>query len=116
MTDNRAGDARLRHAQERFDKKDAGKNQLRLLPHAALLGVGEVLTHGAEKYAPDNWRKVDVRGRYYDAMLRHAFAWWNGEDTDPDSGLPHLDHMACCALFLSECEKNGYGKDDRPKP
>jgi hypothetical protein len=48
--------------------------------------------------------------------LRHVFAFARGEDIDPDSGLPHLDHAACCILFLSSYQKTGTGNDDRYKP
>ena len=87
-------------------KEDAGKPRPDLLPPKALLGVAAVLAHGAQKYGPDNWRKVDnAKARYTAALGRHLLLWMCGEQKDPDSGLPHLDHLACCVLFLSELEK-----------
>lgn len=63
--------------------------------------VVRVLMYGAEKYAPDNWRKVqDWRKRYYNAARRHLEDWRHGERLDPESGLPHLAHALCCVLFL----------------
>jgi hypothetical protein len=97
-----------------FVKYDKEKNPLHLLPTVALEKVGEVLAFGARKYAPNGWRNVDKRSRYFSALLRHAFQWWRGEVTDSETGLPHLSHLACCALFLSESELLGYGEDDRP--
>ena len=73
------------------------------MPWSAAGVVVDVLGFGARKYAPDNWRTVpDARGRYFDAALRHLIAWQQGEQIDPESGLPHLAHAACCVLFLLE--------------
>jgi len=82
-------------------KADKGKPRWSLLPRGAVMRVIDVLEFGAMKYAPDNWKRVpDARTRYYDALHRHVEAWWGGERTDPDSGLHHLAHAACCVLFL----------------
>lgn len=86
-------------------KNDDDKLRLDLLPFAAVNHVALVLTYGAEKYAPYNWRKVEGwRWRYFAAALRHLTAWWLGEKNDPESGLPHLAHAACCVLFLLELD------------
>jgi hypothetical protein len=100
---------------EEFIKKDQEKNRLELLPFIAIEKVGEVLTFGAKKYKAHGWRGVDKRSRYFAPILRHAFAWVRGEDNDPESGLPHLAHLACSALFLLEAELSGLGEDDRPQ-
>lgn len=82
-------------------KHDSEKLRLDLLPWDALEPVARVLQFGAKKYDDDNWRKVpDQRRRYFAAALRHLSAWKRGEKIDPESGLPHLAHAACCVLFL----------------
>lgn len=82
-------------------KADAGKARWDLLPWAALSVVVEVLSYGARKYAPENWRHVpDARDRYTAAALRHIAAWRMGERVDAESGLHHLAHAVCCLLFL----------------
>lgn len=87
-------------------KDDAGKEQWSLLPWEALKGVVRVLTFGARKYAPDNWRKVpDARRRYTDAFFRHFVAWKLGEKTDPETGESHLSHALCCLLFIDALER-----------
>jgi hypothetical protein len=66
-----------------------------------LLEVAKVLTFGAAKYGENNWQGLDAFSqRYLAALLRHVFAYGSGEKADPESGLPHLAHAACCALFL----------------
>ena len=86
-------------------KDDAGKRRMDLLPPLAVEAVADVLTFGAAKYGPDNWRMVDGRHwRYHAAALRHVFAWARGERSDPETGQHHLAHAACCLLFLLEEE------------
>lgn len=81
-------------------KDDQGKMRVELLPVRALLAIAAVMTFGAAKYGDDNWQNVTPRRRYYGAALRHLFARALGERIDPESGLPHLAHAACCVLFL----------------
>jgi hypothetical protein len=87
-------------------KDDNGKPRWDLLPLEAVGQVVDVLTFGEQKYAPDGWRHVpSPRRRYYAAAMRHLVAWWLGSPTDPESGLPHLAHAACCILFLLETDE-----------
>lgn len=82
-------------------KADKDKLPLDLLDPAALEGIAAVLAFGAKKYAPHNWRQGFKWSRLVAAMLRHTFAIMRGEYTDPESGLPHIDHVGCCWMFLS---------------
>lgn len=86
-------------------KDDKEKNRLDLIEPEFIEGVGKVLTFGANKYEPNNWQKVDdAEDRYYAAALRHLIAWRRGEKTDPESGISHLDHVACNIMFLQHFE------------
>ena len=91
-------------------KDDSAKPQMELLPMDALIEVSKVLTHGAKKYAPDNWKKVEnARDRYTGALLRHLALWREGEQIDAESGddyLLHIAQVACNALFLVWFELN----------
>ena len=96
-------------------KLDADKIRADLLPVEALEGVSAVLSYGSRKYGERNWEKGMSWSRPYAACLRHLFAWWRGEDNDPETGLSHLDHALCCLLFLSTFVKRRVTTfDDRP--
>lgn len=96
-------------------KFDADKPRPELLPATALLEVVKVLTKGAEKYDDNNWREGEGSStqRYLGALMRHVFAYSQGEDKDPETGLSHMAHAACNALFLLEAEIFGLWNDDR---
>jgi len=95
-------------------KDDHGKAPWHLLPPDAMEEVLNVLSYGADKYAPRNWEKGMDWSRPFSAMMRHMWAWWSGEDNDRESGLSHLAHAACCVLFLLAYNKRFDGYDDRP--
>lgn len=83
-------------------KDDSGKLRMDLITPEMLEALGQVLTFGAKKYAPNNWQNVaDAGNRYYGALLRHLTAWRAGEGCDPESGMPHLFHALTCAAFLA---------------
>lgn len=87
-----------------------------LLDISSLEGVSRVLAYGAKKYEANNWRKGFQWTRLIGSTLRHLYAFARGEDVDPETGLPHIDHVMCNVMFLSAHQKHGYGVDDRIKP
>ena len=95
-----------RHTEQHLDmgtKYDSDKPRMDLIPPHAELLLAQVLTYGANKYAPDNWRKVDnASQRYLAAALRHINSHRQGEVIDPESGLPHLAHAMCSLAFILE--------------
>jgi hypothetical protein len=93
----------------KFDKE---KVRLDLIDPIALEGLAAVLTFGAKKYDAHNWRNGLSYSRLIAALLRHTFAILRGESTDPESGLPHIDHVQCCAMFLSNMMKTRPDMDD----
>jgi len=97
-------------------KFDEGKLPLHLLSTEAMNQTAAVLAFGADKYAEHNWRKGFAWSRPLAAAMRHITAFNAGEDKDPESGLSHLAHAACCIMFLLEFEKTHQELDDRYKP
>lgn len=96
-------------------KFDTDKLPLHLLSTEAMNQTAAVLKFGAEKYAEHNWRKGFAWSRPLAAAMRHITAFNAGEDKDPESGLSHLAHAACCIMFLLEFEKTHPSLDDRYK-
>ena len=98
-----------------FKKNDEGKPEFELLPFELMSGVNKIFQYGANKYQVNNWKKPDfLMSRAYNALLRHMFAFWNGEDYDKESGLLHLDHAMCNLLFMKYHLLNTPAADHRP--
>jgi hypothetical protein len=75
-----------------------------------LFRVCEVMSMGAEKYPPHNWRKGFSDSGLVDSALRHL--WQHSveqEQLDPESGLPHMAHFYwnCCALMTQMDQGTG---------
>jgi len=87
-------------------KLDQGKNRLGLVLgdfSRALQAVGMVGTLGASKYTDHGWIKVENGiNRYTDALYRHLLKHSEGECLDPETGLPHLAHIAWNSLAVLE--------------
>lgn len=82
-------------------KYDQDKMRYDLVPFRGLDDVVRVLTYGATKYGPDNWRNVErAEERYPAAALRHISAYMQGEPYDRETGISHLAHAICSLLFV----------------
>jgi hypothetical protein len=92
-------------------KYDNGKLLYSLIPPIATKALAEVLTFGADKYAPNSWQTVpDAERRYLDASMRHLEAYRSGEPIDTESKLPHLWHLLCNVAFLVHFENERLNK------
>ena len=93
------------------------KAPLHLWPMTATALGASALYDGMRKYGYYNWRvdKVSIM-TYVAALQRHMFRYIEGEERDPDSGLPHLAHMLACLAILADAEASGKLTDDRPAP
>lgn len=102
---------------DRNPKDIAGdaKAPLHLVPSAFVHQIAAVLGHGAAKYGAWNWRdKKPATSAYMAASLRHLFAWFDGQDTDPESGFTHLAHAAATLAIIMDAIACGNVVDDRP--
>ena len=100
----------------KFDSPDGNpKNRFDLLPAGALCEVAEIFTYGAGKYEARNWELGMSWGRVFGATMRHLWAYWGGEENDPESGKCHLAHACFGILVLLEYRKYHRSGDDRSK-
>jgi len=95
-------------------KDDTAKLRFDLIPAQVLEDLARVYTVGAEKYADRNWEKGISWGRVFAAIMRHLWAFWKGEDNDPEDGLPHTIHAAWGCFALTEYMRTCRRQDDRP--
>lgn len=77
-----------------------------LIPVMPLDRLAELYARGAEKYDSHNWRRGYDWSNSYAAAMRHMTRFWNGEDIDPEMGLPHTVcaafHMFALTQFLED--------------
>lgn len=99
-------------------KAAAGAERLPLatLPWAVIMELAAAHGEGAQKYGRHNWRTSGgvVSSTYFAAALRHLLRWWEGEDIDPDSGLPHIVKAMASLGVLRDAQICGQATDDRP--
>lgn len=92
---------------EQGRKFDSGKLRYDLIPVLAQEEVVKVVTLGAEKYDPENWKRVpEGRRRYYAAAMRHMEAWRKGEKQD-EIGTHHIANAISNLMFILEKELQG---------
>jgi hypothetical protein len=91
------------------------KPPLELIPPTASILEAMVFKLGAQKYGAYNWRANKVAASVYiGACLRHLAAWYDGQDNDPESDLPHPTHARACLAILLDAMMTGNLVDDRP--
>ena len=96
-------------------KKPRKTAELSWIDPDVLLALARVAGKGAEQYGhPYNYRAGFEWSKAYNALVRHLLAFWGGEDTDPESGEPHLAHALWNTHVLLSFSLGDYGKDDRP--
>ncbi len=85
------------------------------VPSAVVSELSLAFLEGACKYGRHNYREAGVRASvYFDAAKRHLDLFWEGQDIDPDSGLPHITKALACLTVLRDAQMNDKCTDDRP--
>jgi len=86
-----------------------------LVPDSMRVFASLAFLEGALKYGSYNWRVAGIRASVYRSALdRHITKWWNGEDTDPLTGVPHLASALACIAIILDADVSGRLTDDRP--
>lgn len=109
----RRGEVRVTDPKTGGQKGDKPEHMGDLDPEA-LLVLATVAGIGASKYSPHNFLRGYAWSLSFNAMMRHAFAFWAGEDLDPETGQPHVAHAAWHGLALTSFLVRQIGTDDRP--
>lgn len=86
------------------DSQD-GKPRFDLIDPEFLFRMAEVMRKGAEHYGEFNWTQGIPSQRYMASLLRHVFAYYNGDSSE--------DHLAAAAFNLMGLMRNeGSDLDD----
>jgi hypothetical protein len=94
-------------------EKGSKPEKLGAIDPLALRYLARVAAMGEEKYSRFNFLKGYAWSLSVDALLRHLMAFLDGEDLDPESGLPHTAHVAWHGLALTSFLERHVGEDDR---
>jgi hypothetical protein len=104
-------------ASNALNPKDAigdTKLPIHLWPNTATAYGCIAMLNGMLKYGRSNFRAIGVRSSiYYDACKRHMDAWFEGEECDPDDGVPHLSAALACIAIIVDAMAAGKLTDDR---
>lgn len=72
------------------------------------------MANGMLKYGRSNFRAIGVKTSIYiDAAKRHLDAFFEGEECDPDDGVPHLAAALACIAIIVDARAAGKLNDDR---
>lgn len=96
-------------------QKGSKMSRYDLLPPYPLELLAQHYGKGAQKYEDRNWEKGYKWSLSFAAMMRHAWAFWRGEDIDPETGMPHLIAVAWHAFAMLQFSKTHPELDDRSK-
>jgi hypothetical protein len=86
-----------------------------LLPVEALAAVARLYGAGVQKYSEHNWRRGYEWSKSYASMQRHANQFWGGEDSDAETGQPHMAAVVFHALAILTFMQEQPRFDDRHK-
>jgi hypothetical protein len=84
-----------------------------LIPQDVLWMLAEHYGRGAQKYEDRNWERGYKWSLSYAALMRHLSAFWQGEDTDAETGSPHIIAAVWHAMALAAFQERAIGTDDR---
>ena len=85
------------------------------IPIEPLMELARHYGAGAAKYEAHQFRKGYEWSKSFNALMRHAFAWWGGEMTDPETKTDHMAAVAWHAFNLMQLAIDHPEFDDRYK-
>lgn len=94
-------------------KKGVKAEQFDQIPIEALFEVARHYGAGAAKYDAHQFRLGYEWSKSFNALMRHAFQFWNGESEDAETGTHHMAAVVWHALNLITLEREHPELDDR---
>lgn len=88
-------------SQETALRYNEGKPKWSLVHFESLVPMIRVLEFGVTKYAPFNWQKPMNKIEILESMQRHLASLFDGETHDKESGIDHMGHIMCNAMFYN---------------
>ncbi len=97
------------------DQAATTRIDLSSFPTSAVAYGALAYVEGGLKYGEFNWRVAGVLASVYIAAgKRHLDKWWNGEEEDLKTLVPHLANAIACIAILIDAIESGKLVDDRP--
>ncbi len=97
------------------DRAATSRLDLTLFPSAAVAYGALAMTEGDLKYGGFNYRAAGVCVSVYVAACgRHLAKFYNGEECDPVTKVPHLANAIACLAVVIDSIEHGNANDDRP--
>lgn len=88
-------------------KFDRGKSRIDLIDPGFIKEIGDVMELGARKYTEESWKTIkDGKKRHTAALLRHLYAYLDGEEFDEETEASHLINVAfnvMCIRWADRC-------------
>lgn len=94
---------------EKGTRYNEGKPKWSLVHYQSLEPMIRVLEFGANKYGVGNWQKGLNKKEILESLQRHLAALMDGEEFDSETGISHMGHIQCNAMFynyMDRIEKN----------
>lgn len=92
--------------------RDSQEDKIRydLIPLDSLKRIAELYTRGAKLYGDDNWKKGCPYSRVYASLLRHIFAYREGDKTEDHLAAVCWNSMALM-YYETEIKKGNLSKE-----
>lgn len=87
--------------EEKALRYNKDKRKWSLVDYKSLEPMIEVLEFGVLKYSKNNWKKGLNKEEILESIMRHLSALMDGESNDSESGVSHMGHIMCNAMFYS---------------
>jgi len=94
-------------------EKGSKRERYDLIPWEPMDEVARLYERGAAKYSEHNWCKGYAWKLSFSSLIRHAVAFWQGEDIDPETECDHMASVVFHALALMYFRKHHPDLDDR---